>query len=133
MNINTDGFGTLFADVSQSGGDPNVQVISTTTTNAVPVQIFQHLCLSNSSTTFRVTLIAVRNATAAVVGKFVREFTVKRVGVNNPMLLQDLVPSPDYHEDAGLEATSGVDGLNAVMTVTGIAATLVWRGRVEIV
>jgi hypothetical protein len=133
MGIGTDGFGTLFSDASGGGGDPSVRIISVMTTNAVPTQIFQHMCSPNTSTSFRATITATRSPTASIVGRFIREFTVKRVGVDNSVILQDLIPSPDYYEDASIGVDVGADTVNATLTATGMAGTLVWHGRVEIV
>lgn len=132
MGIDQDGFGTLFKE-GGGGGDPHVQEVSATTTNAVPVPIFQNTLDPSTLKTFRATITVTRGPSAAVVGKFVREFTVRRNGAAPAALLQDLVPSPDYQEDLGLAVAPGVDTNNATLIITGLAATLTWFGRVEIV
>lgn len=133
MSIGTDGFGTLFKGASGGGGDPHVQTVSATTTNAVPVTLFQKTLDPSSTKTFRATITAARGPSATVVGKFVREFTAKRDGSNPAVLLQDLVPSPDYQDDPGIAVAPGVDVNNATLVITGLAGTLTWYGRVEVV
>jgi limonene-1,2-epoxide hydrolase len=127
-----DGFGTIIQELNAGETDTDEVLVALTTTNAVPQPLYQ-LTLSPSSTvTFRSTVIATASS-AVVVGKFVREFTVKRNGSNPAVLVQDLVPSPNYQENPGLDVSPGVNTNNAVITVTGLAGTVTWHGRIEVV
>lgn len=132
-DLKNDGFGTIVQELNAGGGDSTVQIVSLLTSNAVPNLLFQYTLNPSTSATFRATIAVTRVSSAAVVGKFVREFTVKRVGSGPAVLLQDLVPSLDYQEDPGLAVASGVDTNNATITVTGMPAALAWHGRVEII
>ena len=115
---------------TQVSGSPTASIV---TTNAVPTQLYQKTLNPSSGSTFRASIVAVRGTTASVIGKFVREFTAKREGILPAVLLQDLVPSPDYQELPGLNVSVGVDANNANIVVTGLAATVTWVARVEVV
>jgi hypothetical protein len=134
-DMQTEAFGTLFRRLNEGsgGGDTNVDFVSITTTNAVPTLLYSKTLTPNSGVTFRATILVTRGPNASVVGKFIREFTVKRFGSNPVALLQDLVPSLDYKEDPGLSLAPSVDVTNATIMVTGLSATLTWHGRIEFV
>jgi hypothetical protein len=78
-------------------------------------------------------MIVAGRPTGDVIGKFVREFTVKRVGNGLALLLQELVPSLDYQEFPDLAVNCSVSGSNAVIMVTGLAGTIVWHGLIEVI
>ncbi len=132
-NLKYDGFGTIFQllNESTSGAGTGTETASTTTTNAVPTTFYTKTVPPAGMVALRATIVAM-TSTGAVVGKFVRELTAKRVDLGNAVLNQDLVPSPDYSENAGLEVSCSVSGPNAILVVTGIAATIMWHGLVEV-
>lgn len=109
---------------------PDSGDFSITTTNAVPTSLYIKFINPASSIAIRATIVAVRS-TGSIVGKFVREFTVKRVNSGSAVLLQDLVPSPDYIEDPSLSVSDSVSGVNAIITVTGLSGTVDWHGHIE--
>jgi hypothetical protein len=118
------------AGVTGPVGPTTTQLVAITTTNAVPALLFQNTLSPSSSVSFRATVVV---EAATVIGKFIREFTVKRVGVGPAVLAQDLVPSPDYKENPSLSVVTGVNSNNATIMVTGLPATLVWHGQIEVV
>ena len=105
---------------------------ATTTTNSMPQLLYQRTLNPAEVVTFRATVAAERFAVSTV-GKFVREFTVKRDGSGPAILIQDLVPAPDYQDDPGLAVTTGVDASSATITVTGIAGTVDWFAVIQVV
>jgi hypothetical protein len=130
VDLQKSGFGTLFALLNSSGSESGFDNASTTTTNAVPQLLYSKTLAPHSVMTLRVALVCKQNSTN--VGKFVREFTVSR-NTGNATLLQELVPSPDVKTNQNLDVSCNVDGTNAVINVTGIAATVIWHGLVELV
>ncbi len=103
-----------------------------TSTNTIPIQLYRRTLDPSEVMTFRATVAAERFGVSQV-GKFVREFTVKRVGFGPAILVQDLVPSPDYQEDPGLAVTAGVDSSSATIMVTGLAGTVDWYAVIQLV
>lgn len=127
------GFGTILQLLNSGGGSGNpVLVVAVTTTNSVPTPLYTRTLAVGGIVSLRATVIAVRSS-GATIGKFVREFTVKRVGSGLATLVQDLVPSPDYQEDLNLVITDTVSGPNAVIMVTGLSGTVDWHGLIEVI
>lgn len=110
---------------------PNISFPSTTTTNNVPALLYSKTLDAGSIISIHATIIAIRS-TGSIVGKFSREFTIKRDGSNPADLLQDLVTSPDYTEDPNLSVSDSVSGPNAVIMVAGLSGTVDWHGHIEI-
>jgi len=52
-----DSFGTLAQKLNGGGGDTHIQLVSTTTSNAAPVQLFQHTLDPSSTVAFRATIV----------------------------------------------------------------------------
>jgi hypothetical protein len=111
---------------------PDEELVSVTTTNSVPTTLYNNTVSVGGTISIRATIIAIRSS-GAVVGKFVREFTAKRIGAGSPAILQDLVPSPDYVEDPNLSVADSVNGPNVVIIVTGLSGTVNWHAHVETV
>jgi hypothetical protein len=130
-NLKNDGFGTIVQLLNGGGGDTGLNPASVTTTNAVPTQLYSTTVAVGGITSLRATIVAIRSS-GAVIGKFVREFTVKRVGSGSATLVQDLVPSPDYLDDLNLAVTDTVSGPNAVIMVTGLSGTVDWHALIEV-
>ena len=131
--LQSNGFGTILQMLNGgSGGGSGLNLASITTTNAAPTQLYSTTLVAGGTTSLRATIVAIRSS-GAVIGKFVREFTVKRVGSGSAVLVQDLVPSPDYQEDLNLVVTDTVSGPNAVIMVTGLSGTVDWHGLIEVV
>jgi hypothetical protein len=132
-DFQNDGFGTLLQLLNGGGGSGSgFELVATTTTNAVPTQLYSASLVVGGTTSIRATVVAIRSS-GAVIGKFVREFTVKRIGSGSATLVQDLVPSPDYQEDLNLAITDTVSGPNAVIMVTGLSGTVDWHGLIEVI
>jgi hypothetical protein len=130
-DLKNDGFGTIIQALN-GGGNAGLIPASVTTTNAVPSLLFSTTVSTGGTTSLRATIVAIRSS-GAVIGKFVREFTVKRIGSGVAILAQDLVPSPDYIEDVSLAITDTVNGPNAVIMVTGLSGTVGWHGLIEVI
>jgi len=128
-DFKNDGFGTILQIFN--GGGSIVQA-SIVTTDTVPTQLYSLELGTDKVTAIRATIIAIRTS-GVIVAKFVREFTVKRVGSGSATLLQDLVPSPDYKEDSNLDVTDTIDGPSAVILVTGLSGTVEWHSLIEVV
>ena len=127
----TDGFGTLFKLLNEGGGNAGFETSAATTTNIIPTSLYVRTVPPGSTLTIRIAIVAV-NSSGLTVGKFIREMTAKRVGTAFAILLQDLVPSPDYTENINLAVSCSVNGTNAVVLVQGLAATVVWHGLAEV-
>jgi hypothetical protein len=128
-DLKNNGFGTILQLIN--GGIPIVQP-SIVTTDTVPTQLYSMELGTDRVTAIRATIIAIRTS-GVIVAKFVREFTVKRVGSGSATLLQDIAPSPDYKEDSNLDVTATIDGPSAVILVTGLSGTIEWHSLIEIV
>jgi len=113
--------------------EPKHNDVAIQTTNAVPVEMYHYTLAPASCMTLRATVVVAQTITAAIVGRFVRELTAERVGLGAAVLRQDLVPSPDFRQSPGLALASGVSANNATLTVTGIAGTLTWTARIDVV
>lgn len=120
-----------WADDTNFLSSPNLAFPATTTTNNVPALLYTRTLDPGSIISIRATIIAIRSS-GNIVGKFTREFTVKRDGSNPAALVQDLVTSPDYTEDPNLSVTDSVSGPNATITVAGLSGTVNWHGHIEI-
>jgi hypothetical protein len=121
-----------WGDDTQFLSSPDEDFVSITTTNSVPTTLYSHTISIGGSISVRATIIAIRSS-GVVIGKFVREFTAKRIGAGSPAILQDLVPSPDYIEDPNLSVSDSVSGPNIVIIVTGLSGTIDWHAHVEVV
>jgi hypothetical protein len=111
---------------------PDENFVSITTTNGVPTTLYNHTVSVGGVMSIRANIVAIRSS-GAVVGKFIREFTVKRIGSGSAMILQDLVPSPDHVEDPNLSVTDSVSGANVIILVTGLSGTVDWHAHIEVV
>jgi hypothetical protein len=131
-DLQNDGFGTILSLLNEGPGSSGLVPVSITTTNAVSSLLYSTTVAVGGTTSIRATIVAIRSS-GAVIGKFVREFTVKRVGAGSALLVQDLVPSPDYAEDLNLAITDTVSGPNAVILVTGLSGTVDWHGLIEVI
>jgi hypothetical protein len=109
---------------------PGFEEVTIVTTNASSNVLYQKTVDPGSIFSARALIIA-ETSTGNIAGKFVREFTVKRLGSNIATLLQELVPSIDYKESISLTVSCGTSGNNAVINVTGIPGTLTWHCLVE--
>lgn len=131
-DFQNDGFGTLLQLLNGGPGSTGLVTATVTTTNAVPSLLYSTTLSVGGTSSLRATIVAIRSS-GAVIGKFVREFTVKRIGAGSATLVQDLVPSPDYQEDLNLAITDTVSGPNAVIMVTGLSGTVDWHGLIEVI
>lgn len=127
-----DGFGTLFKLLNEGGGaNYGFEPSSITTTTTLWTQLYAKTVPIESALTIRIAVVATNNA-GVTVAKFIREMTAKRIGSNPAVLLQELVPSPDYSESISLDIACSVNGTNAVVMVKGFAATVYWHGLAEV-
>lgn len=105
---------------------------SVQTTNNTPFLLYSQTLAADAVLTLRATITARRVGTASIIGKFVREFTTRRVGGAAAVLVQDLAPSPDTKDDPTLDVTDTTFINNAQILVTGISGPIVWNATIEV-